>query len=135
MADKDLVRHGEQIRKKILEMIIGYIEQHGYPPSIREIGAGVGLHSTSSVMHHINLMIRDRILETDADRAGASRALRVPGYRFVREDILKLQELYIYNQNFRDYVDKYSERYGVSRQQAFDVAVVREKAKYCMEEK
>lgn len=133
MKEKESARHGDQIRNKILEMITSYIEQHGYPPTFREIGEGVGLHNINNVTHHVNLMIRDGVLETDA--GGTSRAVRVPGYRFVKEEFLKLQELYITNQNFRDYVDKYSERYGVSRQQALEAAIVREKAKHCMEGK
>ena len=36
-----------------LRFIIDYIQQHGYAPTIREIGAGVGLKSTSSVMPHM----------------------------------------------------------------------------------
>lgn len=42
------VTHGEEIRNKIKSCIIKYINEHGYPPSYREIGAMAGLKSTSS---------------------------------------------------------------------------------------
>ena len=76
---------GEQKRQEILEMIIQYIEEHGYPPTVREIGDAVGLSSTSSVMSHIRKMIKSGMLETDAEIPGSPRAIRVPGYKFVKE--------------------------------------------------
>lgn len=36
-------------QRTILEMIHGHVDEHGYPPSVREIGMAVGLKSTSSV--------------------------------------------------------------------------------------
>ena len=54
-----------------------YIMQHGYAPSIREICAGVGVKSTSSVQMHIRKLIELGKLETDAP-IGTSRALRIP---------------------------------------------------------
>lgn len=56
MADQTNIKRGEHIRKCILDMIIKYIEQHGYAPTIREIGEAVGLKSTSSVMDHVRKM-------------------------------------------------------------------------------
>lgn len=76
---------GEQKRQEILEMIIQYIEEHGYQPTIREIGDAVGLSSTNSVVSHIHKMIKSGMLETDAEIPGSSRAIRVPGYKFVKE--------------------------------------------------
>lgn len=73
------------MKQRILEYITNYIQTHGYPPSVREIGAGVGLKSTSSVHAHLARMIEIGMLETDAE-VGASRAIRVPGYRFVKEE-------------------------------------------------
>lgn len=85
MAGKAVIRHGEEVRKRILDMIINYIEVHGYPPTIREIGEGVGLKSTSSVMNHMEKMFDIGMLETDAEKIGTPRAIRVPGYKFVRD--------------------------------------------------
>ncbi|MDO5540585.1 MAG: hypothetical protein Q4F83_11035 [Eubacteriales bacterium] len=75
---------GAEKREQILQYIIAYISQHGYPPTLREIGKGVGLKSTSSVQSHLNWMFACGTLETDA--AGSPRAIRVPGYGFIREE-------------------------------------------------
>lgn len=86
MAGRTTIENGQHTRQRILETIISYIESHGYPPTIREIGEGVGLSSTSSVMSHIKKMLNDGMLETDSEKPGAPRALRVPGYKFVKEE-------------------------------------------------
>lgn len=76
---------GNTRRDKILEFVISYFEEHGYCPSFREIEAGVGLKSLSSVHYHIKKMIREGILETDC-KGTQPRTLRVPGYKFVKVD-------------------------------------------------
>lgn len=68
-------------RKAIMSYIKNYIQEHGYPPSVREIGNGVGLKSTSSVQKHLKKLIDTGELETDAE-IGSPRTLRVPGYIF-----------------------------------------------------
>lgn len=75
------IEKGRQKRKEILEAIISYIQEHGYAPTVREIGEMVGLKSTSSVQSHLNRMLVDGMIETDA-RVGSPRAIRVPGYEF-----------------------------------------------------
>lgn len=77
-------KHGEQVRQKILDYIIEFIKEHGYPPSRREICDGIGLKSTSSVQSHMERMIDQGIIEVDADYS--PRAIRVPGYKFVRDN-------------------------------------------------
>lgn len=68
---------GKQTRKRILDAINSYIDLHQYPPTTKEICDMVGLKSTSSVNHHVNMMLISGELETDHG-FGASRALRVP---------------------------------------------------------
>ena len=75
--------HGAEVRKKIKKAIIWYIEQHGYAPTVREIGEMVGLSSTSSVHNHLMRMIDNGELETD-DKVGSPRAIRVPGYKLMK---------------------------------------------------
>lgn len=79
------VEKGRQKRKEILEAIISYIQEHGYAPTVREIGEMVRLKSASSVQSHLDRMIADGMIETDA-RAGSPRAIRVPGYVFKKSD-------------------------------------------------
>ena len=75
-------------RQRVLNAIIGYITEHQYPPTIREICDMTGLKSPSTVQIHISNLMRDGLLETD-HKYGASRALRVPGYRFIKDDLVK----------------------------------------------
>lgn len=83
MSDVGIKRQGEKVREDMLQAIIGYIEHHGYSPSVREIGEMTGLKSTSSVQSHLKKLLDDGKLETDAEY-GAPRAIRVPGYKFVK---------------------------------------------------
>lgn len=82
MLGNETKDHGIQVRNKIIDFITGYIIQHGYSPTVKEIGDGVGLKSTSSVHSHVKQLIEEGKLETDDP--GFPRALRVPGYKFVR---------------------------------------------------
>src|SRR5262249_10403681 len=40
-------------QQKVVRFISGWIQEHGYSPSMREIGRAVGLTSTSSVEHQL----------------------------------------------------------------------------------
>lgn len=80
MAKKD--EQGALIRDKIMFEIINYFIIHGYAPTIQEIGEAVGLASSATISHHLNVLIQEGRLETDAKR-GASRAIRVKGMRVV----------------------------------------------------
>ena len=42
--------------EKILEYVNQFVQENGYAPSVREIGAAVGLRSTASVSYHINAL-------------------------------------------------------------------------------
>lgn len=82
--NKNTQKKREAIREAILREIIKYIEQHGYPPTVREIGEMVDLKSTSVVQAHINRLFDEGKLETDAG-PGSPRAIRVPAYKFRKE--------------------------------------------------
>lgn len=43
----------QSTRMRVLGYIRAYIRRNGYPPSMREIGDGVGLTSLSSVSHQL----------------------------------------------------------------------------------
>ena len=79
----ELREQGIRLREKILEKIVEYIEIHGYPPTVREIGALTGLKSTSTVQHHLEILREEGKIETDAG-FNAPRAIRIPGYQFVK---------------------------------------------------
>ena len=71
-------------KQKVLNAIVGYISDHQYPPSVRELCDITGFKSTSSVHKYINKLLEEGLIETDCG-IGASRALRVPGYKFVKD--------------------------------------------------
>lgn len=48
-----MAQKGDARRQKIVEYIQSHLNQHGYPPSVREIGAAVGLASTASVARYL----------------------------------------------------------------------------------
>ena len=70
--------------EEILKVIKNYIQKHGYAPSLDEIGKAVGLKSKNSIWNRIQGMLRKGMLETDHN--GSPRAIRIPGYKFVKEE-------------------------------------------------
>ena len=69
-----MTKHDALRRQRIIEYIATTVRRSGYPPSVREIAAAVGLASTSAVHHHLSALERDGLLERDATQ---SRALRL----------------------------------------------------------
>ncbi len=69
-----MTKHDALRRQRIIEYIATTLRRSGYPPSVREIAAAVGLASTSAVHHHLSALERDGLLERDATQ---SRALRL----------------------------------------------------------
>ena len=41
-------------QQEILDVIVGYVHERGYPPSVREIGEAVGLRSPATVKSHLD---------------------------------------------------------------------------------
>ena len=65
-------------QEKILEFLNQHIEEKGFPPTVREICAAVGLKSTATVSYHINeLKKQGRILGDSTKR----RAISLPESR------------------------------------------------------
>lgn len=50
---KELTRQ----QQAVYDFVKSYIEEKSYPPTIREIGAAVGLSSTSTVHSHVKTLI------------------------------------------------------------------------------
>ncbi|MEU3704866.1 transcriptional repressor LexA [Streptomyces anulatus] len=55
----------------IVKAIRDHVERTGYPPSMREIGAAVGLSSTSSVAHQLAALEKKRAIRKDPHRPRA----------------------------------------------------------------
>ena len=60
--------------EKILEYVNAFVQENGYAPSVREIGAAVGLRSTASVSYHIQAL-QEKGLLAGPGQKGRKRAL------------------------------------------------------------
>lgn len=69
-----MTKHDALRKQRIIEYIATTVRESGYPPSVREIAAGVGLASTSAVHHHLSGLEKEGLLERDATQ---SRAIRL----------------------------------------------------------
>lgn len=69
------MRASQQNQQKILDFIKREIEQKGYPPSVREICAGVGLKSTSTVHAHLNHLEQQGLIRRDSTKPRALEVL------------------------------------------------------------
>ncbi|MBV9170471.1 MAG: transcriptional repressor LexA [Chloroflexi bacterium] len=63
-------------QKNILKYIQAYVDERGYPPSIREIGDRVGISSTSVVDYNLRVLERDGYIRRDRE---VSRGLELVG--------------------------------------------------------
>ena len=63
-------------QEQILKFIKDYTAETGFPPSVREIGEGVGLSSPASVYAQLNTLQKKGVL----NRAGSkTRSVTLPG--------------------------------------------------------
>lgn len=60
--------------QRILEYVNQFVQDNGYSPSVREIGAAVGLRSTASVSYHIQALQEKGLLQAPGSK-GRKRSL------------------------------------------------------------
>ena len=65
-------------QRSILEVIHRHVDEHGYPPSVREIGDAVGLRSTSSVHAQLETLTDRGYLRRDPTKPRAIEMSRDP---------------------------------------------------------
>jgi repressor LexA len=58
-------------QQAILDVIKEFQREHGYPPSVREIGERVGLSSSSTVQSHLRTLQRKGLIHRDATKPRA----------------------------------------------------------------
>lgn len=63
-------------QQEIYDYIISFTNEHGYPPSVREIGAAVGLKSPSTVHFHMKGLEEAGVI---VKAEGKTRAISLPG--------------------------------------------------------
>ncbi len=74
-------------QEAILGFISEFLHENGYPPTIRDIGAAVGISSTSVVNYNLNVLEREGHIARDPD---VSRGLRLVGQALDRDDVIML---------------------------------------------
>ncbi len=74
-------------QQEIWDFLVDYVDRHGYPPTVREIGERVGLASPSTVHAHLANLERAGFLKRDPTKP---RALELTGLR--RHDARTVRE-------------------------------------------
>lgn len=68
---------------EIYDYVVRYMTEHTYAPSIRDICAGTGLKSTSSVCSYLAALKECGLLEFNREQP---RTIKLKGYKLIRED-------------------------------------------------
>ncbi len=82
MVDLDLTKR----QKEIFDFIRKYAAKTGYPPTVREIGKAVGLHSSSTVHAHLANLEKIGLLKRDPSKPRAIELLYEKAKRTIRPD-------------------------------------------------
>src|SRR5579863_1685172 len=65
-------------QQSILQAIADFKSEHGYPPSVREIGERVGLSSSSTIHAHLKALERRGLISRDPTKPRALRSAMAP---------------------------------------------------------
>lgn len=63
-------------REKILGFVHSYADEHGFAPSVREIGKAVGIRSTKAVQYHLDILVGEGLIQRTARRARSLKTAR-----------------------------------------------------------
>jgi repressor LexA len=66
-------------QREILDFIQGFIAQHGYSPSLEEIGANFRLSSVATVHKHVQRLVEKRLLTKGRNRSRSVEPTDTPG--------------------------------------------------------
>jgi repressor LexA len=86
----DLVKDLTKRQREIFDYIGTYLSKHGYPPTVREIGKAVGLHSSSTVHAHLSKLESLGVLKRDPSKPRALEVLVERAKKAVRPSGLPL---------------------------------------------
>ena len=107
----DLVKDLTKRQREIFDFISRYLSSHGYPPTVREIGKAVGLHSSSTVHAHLSKLETLGVLKRDPTKPRAMEVLVSKAKRAVRPTGLPLVGAVaagtpiLAEENIEDYLD------------------------------
>jgi repressor LexA len=65
-------------RDKILEFVRTYVDEHGFAPTVREIGKAVGVRSTKAVQYHLDILVDAGLLKRTAHQARSLKTTHQP---------------------------------------------------------
>ena len=83
MVDLNLTKR----QSEIFEFIKGHLDNTGYPPTVREIGSAMGLHSPSTVHAHLAKLEKLGVLRRDPSKPRAIEILVDRAKRVMRPSI------------------------------------------------
>ena len=72
---KDFDKLSER-QRNILKFMDRYVDEHGFPPTIREIGSATGIDSTSVVNYNLNKLVQAGFLERAESKSRGLRLIR-----------------------------------------------------------
>jgi repressor LexA len=107
----DLVKDLTKRQREIFDFISRYLSRHGYPPTVREIGKAVGLHSSSTVHAHLAKLETLGVLKRDPAKPRALEVLVQRAKKAVRPSGLPLVgqvaagEPILAEENIEDYLE------------------------------
>ncbi|MEP6909830.1 MAG: transcriptional repressor LexA [Actinomycetota bacterium] len=77
-------------QRQIFDFLTTYLDAHGYPPTVREIGEAVGLASPSTVHAHLANLERAGLLKRDPTKPRAIELRREPKALPMMDDVHRL---------------------------------------------
>jgi repressor LexA len=86
----DLVKDLTKRQRQIFDYISTYLSKHGYPPTVREIGKAVGLHSSSTVHAHLSKLESLGVVKRDPSKPRALEVMVQRAKKAVRPSGLPL---------------------------------------------
>jgi repressor LexA len=78
MRKETMEKPATERQQRILEVIRTFTAEHGYPPSVREIGERVGLSSSSTIHAHLKALEKRGLISRDPTKPRALRSGSIP---------------------------------------------------------
>lgn len=76
-VERDLLNELGQPAQALYDFLRRYILHHGYAPTLREMQAGLGWDSPTSVRHHLNQLVEAGLIERECGTARGIRLVHV----------------------------------------------------------
>ncbi|MDY7080806.1 MAG: transcriptional repressor LexA [Chloroflexota bacterium] len=86
----DMDEHLSKRQQRILEFLGEYVEENGYPPSIREIGAAAGISSTSVVSYNLQRLEEWGYISRDREVSRGLKLTPTARAQLMPEDVVRL---------------------------------------------